>query len=142
MSNVLTDWRVALEALILTTFPTATKQSGDRTGRVVNNDRYSVHISALVADADVNDARPRAVVRYWKAKPKVGANLASAPPDPAPLEQLIVDLAAMFKAKITTLGVSTLAYFHVESITPDYDDEYGVECVLVGWMRNPMETGG
>lgn len=143
MSNVLTDWRAALTTLLQTTFPGLEVVQGDRTGISRDQDRACVFPGPFVPDQrDINDARPRMVIRYWKKYPKIDSSLRDVPPDPGPIEQLILDLAAMFQPKLVTLGVTGLAYFHVDSITPDVNDQYAVEVSLTGWMRNPMETGG
>lgn len=144
MSNVLTDWRVALQTLLSTTFVSSNLEvlAGERSGLARDRDRACVFAGPLVPDADVNDARPKMTIRYWKKYPKVGTlSLDEEPVDPSALEQLMLDLAAMLQPKLTTLGVSTLAYFHVDSITHDMG-EYGVEVQMTGWMRNPAETGG
>lgn len=145
MSNVLTDWRTALVTLLGTTFPSAEVVSGEPpTSDTVQRDKDRVWVwtGPLVADTrDVNDARPRMMIRYLKAQNVLLQNKQE-PPDPAPIEQLMLDLAGMLQPKLTTLGVASLAYFHVDSITPDYRDDYGAEVQLTGWMRNPMETGG
>lgn len=143
MSNVLTDWRTALVTLLGTTFPAAEILSGEREGLSRDKDRACVFVLPLTpVSADVNNANPRMAIRFWKKLPKIDASLRDAPPDPEPIEQLMLDLAGMLQPKLTSLGVSTLAYFHVDSITPDVNDEYGVEVLLTGWMRNPSETGG
>lgn len=147
MSNVLTDFRVALQTLLAATFTTTNLEvlSGEQQGGTPGSrdrDRACVFAAPLVPDGtDVNDARPRMTIRYWKPYPKIGPRLAEVPVDPSELEQLMLDMAAMLQPKLTTLGVSTLSYFHVDSISHDME-EYGVEVQLTGWMRNPMETGG
>lgn len=144
MSNVLTDWRQALQTLLGTTFVADNVEvlAGEQApGLNRDRDRACVFAGPLVPDSDVNDARPRMTIRYWKAFPKVGPKLATVPTDPSPLEQLMLDLAGMLQPKLTTLGVSTLAYFHVDSIRHDME-EYGCEVQMTGWMRSPMETGG
>lgn len=143
MSNVISDWRAALVTLLGTTFPSARVVSGERSGRAVDKDIVCVFAAPLTPVAsDVNNANPKMTIRYWKTHPKISAKLRDVPKDPAPIEQLMLDMAAMLQPKLTSLGVSTLAYFHVDSISPDVEDEYGVEVQLTGWMRNPAETGG
>ena len=143
MSNILTNWRVAIQALLVAQFPTAEVKSeifpGEMDSISRDKDRIRVFAPPLVPDANVNNARPKLTVHYFLELPKISALISQVPRDPAVVEQLMLDLAGMFKAHLTSVG--GMDYYHVDSITPDRD-LYAVECQLTGWTRNPAEPGG
>ena len=144
MTNVLTTWRENIAALVTSTFAAESPRAivGERVAQSVSRDSdlFCVFASPIRPTAgNVNNANLVLTVRYWKKYPKVGATLRDVPRDPEPIEQLMLDMAAMFKPHLTDQGID---YYHVESITPDVADEYGVEAVLTAWTRNPAEHGG
>jgi len=136
-------FRTSIETLLTATFPSAKIVAGERLAATVRRDKdYACVFTGPVkpVPSNVNNANVSLTIRYWKAHPKLGAQLRDVPSDPAPLEALEASLAAMLKPVIaSTAGVD---YFHVESISNDPNDEYGVEVVCTGWGRNPAEAGG
>lgn len=144
MSNLLTDWRAAIQVLLATAFPGADVAAeiypGEFDSLSRDKDRIRVFTNPLVADArDVNDARPGLTVHYFLSKPKISGLTAEVPVDPDDIEQVMMTLAATFKAHLTSVG--GMDYYHVDSITPDRE-LYAVEALLTGWTRNPAEAGG
>lgn len=143
MTNVLTTWRTNIQALLTSTFPSAEVDGEIFPGEMANlsrdHDRIRVFSQPLTADSgNVNNANPKLTVHYFLKLPVVSGLTAEVPRDPAVVEQLMIDLATMFKAHLTGEGVD---YYHVQSISPDRE-LYAVEAVLVGWTRNPAESGG
>lgn len=141
MSNVLTDWREALMAQIRANLQ-AGAFAGDATvaGEIDNGpqDRNlcCVFAPTVATDtANVSFARPVMVVRAWIPNPKT--LIKTVPQDPAPVEQLMIDLAVCLQATQTLpdVGIGGLYYF-LTQIKPDYPD-YGVEATLRGWTGNP-----
>jgi hypothetical protein len=144
LSNLLTDWREAIQALLATAFPTAEVDGEIYPGEFAtisrDKDRIRVFTNPLEPDSrNVNDARPRLTVHYFLSKAKFGPLTAEVPQDPADIEQVMATLAATFKAHLTSVG--GMDYYHVESITPDRE-LYAVEVLLTAWTRNPAEAGG
>lgn len=133
----------SIKTLLESTFPSAEVVIGERTAQTVRRDKdfACVFTGPLKpVGGNVNNANVALTIRYWKQKPKIDAKLQKVPLDPTAIEQLEADLAAMLKPVLAaTAGVD---YFHVESITPDVNDEYAVEVVCAGWGRNPAEAGG
>lgn len=113
---------------------------GEMDSRSIDHDRIRVFAPPITpVGGNVNNANPKLIVRYFIAEPKISGLTKEVPFDPAAIEQVMLNLAAFFKAHLT--GVGGMDYYHVESITPDRD-LYAVECVLTGWTRNPAESGG
>lgn len=138
MSNILTEWRQAVTAQLETNLQSGsfTVLAGERDG--VSRDRKlaCVFAPAMATDSgDVNFARPVLIVRAWVPQPKQPKN--AAPQDPAPVEQLMLDLAVCLQAVQTPTLASALDGFYafVTQIRPDYDD-WGVEATLQGWTGN------
>lgn len=129
--------------LLAATFPLADVDSeiypGEMDSVSRDKDRIRVFTAPLTADANVNNARPKMVIRYFLTDPKISALTGDVPRDPSVVEQLMIDLASMFKSHLNSVG--GMDYYHVESITPDRD-LYAVECLLTAWTRNPAESGG
>jgi hypothetical protein len=84
---------------------------------------------------NVNWARPILLVRAWLPKPRTPRE--TSPPDPEPLEQLMIDLCQTLEP-IQVLEDIDL-YFFVEEVVPDEED-WGVQATLRGWERNPATT--
>jgi len=139
MSNLLTDWRVALKGVLKDTFPSADIYDGERPSKLAR-DRMVICIFAppmVEWERDVNMAQPAMMIRVWCPMPK---NQTQSPRDPAPIEQAMMDLAHALQAVLVTLPGPD--FFKVPRITPDYLDEYGLEAELIGWTRSPMMEGG
>jgi len=136
-------FQTSIQTLLESTFPTAEVKIGERTAQTVRRDKdFACVFTGPIkpVGGNVNNANVALTIRYWKQKPKIDAKLRNTPLDPTPIETLQAALAAMLKPVLaSTAGVD---YFHVESITPDVNDEYGVEVVCTGWGRNPAEAGG
>lgn len=136
MSNILTDFRVALTAHLETNLQ-AGKYKGKILAGVLDGEQKRVvgciFSPPLRPAADVNYVNPTMVVRFWIPKPKMVRKTVPAP-DPEPVEQLMIDLATTLRPVTTTLLDSL--YFLIPDITPDYDD-WGVQATLVGWATNP-----
>lgn len=143
MSNLLTNWREAIQTLLVAAFPAAEVKAEVYPGEMDNlsrdKDRIRVFTGPLAADTNVNNARPKLTVHYFLKQAKISSLTSENPLDPQAIEQTMVDLAAMFEAHLTSVG--GMDYFHVDSITPDRD-LYAVECQLTAWTRNPAESGG
>ena len=138
--NLLTDWRLALKEILHDTFPAARIYNGERPSKL-SRDQMAICVFVPTMtewSPDANMAQPEMTIRIWCAKPR---NQQDSPPDPAPIEQAIMDLAAALQAVLATLGAGP-DFFKVVSIVPDYLDEYGLEANLVGWTRSPMMIGG
>lgn len=84
---------------------------------------------------NVNFARPILLVRAWLPQPKQPKS--ASPPDPEPVEQLMLDLMTTLEP-IQVLDELEL-YFFVTEVVPDYQD-WGVQATLNGWIRNPATT--
>jgi hypothetical protein len=134
--NLLTSWRQALIAHLEKNL-----QAGDWTVLAGRRDEPSrdrklavVFVPTAFAEdgGDVNFARPPMAVRAWIPRSKQPFD--PIPPDPEPLEQLMLDLMTCLEPVQTTL-VANL-YFRVVQVTPDYDN-WGVEARLAGWTLNP-----
>ena len=138
-----TTFQTSIRTLLVSTFPAAEVKIGERAAQTVRRDKdFACVFTGPIkpVGGNVNNANVALTIRFWKKKAKAGPQLRDVPNDPTPIEQLEADLAAMLKPVLaSTAGVD---YFHVESITPDVNDEYGVEVVCTGWGRNPAEAGG
>lgn len=144
MSNVLTDWRLALVAQL-----DANLQGGLFKGQIVSGELDGVqrrhvacvYVPDMVTDGrDVNLSRPVMIVRAWLPDPKTPKR--TAPPDPGPVEQLLVDLAACLKAVqvLPEIGPHGL-WFFITELKPDRAD-FGVQATLRAWTENPFAEGG
>ncbi len=142
-TNLLTDWREGIQDLLATAFPGVDVQGEIWPGELDtisrDQDRIRVVLAPLTPDANVNNTRPKLIVRYWLTDPKISGLTSQVPRDPAAIEQIMIDLAAAFQAQLTSVG--GMDYYHVGSITPDRA-RYAIEVELVGWTRNPAEDGG
>lgn len=137
MSNVLTDWRTAVMAHLDSQLQGGSfaVRAGEHDGG--SRDRKLVHVfvPSQRTDGEVNFARPQMIVRAWIPKPKVPKQ--QEPPDPEPVEQLMLDLAAALRPIIATAVPD--GYFLVDEIEPDYED-WGVQATLTAWIRNPAHV--
>jgi hypothetical protein len=134
ISNVLTDWRRLVMAHLDQNLQGGTFEvvGGERDGP--SKDRKLCHVFAPAVRADggnINFARPLLLVRAWIPKQIPGD---TSPHDPAPIEQLMIDLMETLQP-IQVLEDINLT-FNVPEVVPDYED-WGVQATLSGWMRNP-----
>lgn len=138
--NLLTDWRVAIKAILHETFPAADIFDGERPSKLARDKmRICVFVPALTEwSPDANMAQPEMTIRIWCPFPR---NQTESPRDPQPIEQAMMDLALALQQVLATLGAGP-DFFKVTGITPDYLDEYGLEANLIGWTRSPMMEGG
>ncbi len=135
-TNILSVWRRALMALI-----DEKLQGGDFEVRAGERDGASKDRKLAVVFAqplsewspDVNFVQPVMLVRAWIPKPSMPK--ASSPPDPEPVEQLMLDILELLDESVQTTLVEDF-YFRVQLVEPDYDD-WGVQATLVGFYRNP-----
>lgn len=145
MADVLTGWRQALITALSTQFPTAEVMSGPRTG--VSRDKVRINVFASsdpqghLGDR-VSVATPRMVVRYWPPRseqPPSDTDFTGE--DTTPLEEAKNAVETFLKTKQTSLAVTNLWYFRVESARIDPDpEEWGVEFLLQGFGLNVAET--
>lgn len=138
MANVLTDWRTALETALAAAFPTAEVMGGVRRGVSRDKPRIAVFpdpaAQGHMADRIVVGT-PRMIVRYWPKRSELPAR--ELPPQTDDLEQARYDVETTLRGLQTSLGVTDLWYFLVESSMIDPDpEEWGVEVKLVGYGRN------
>lgn len=134
--NVITNFRQRVMAHI-----DANLQGGDFEVRAGERDgeskdrKLAVVFSPPIAEwpADINFVQPRLFVRAWIPKPRQPKS--SSPPDPEPVEQLMLDMLALFPETVQTTLVPDM-YFRVQSVEPDYED-WGVQAILLGFYRNP-----
>ena len=145
MPDVLTDWRSALVTALTTQFPTAEVKSGPRAG--VSRDKIRINVFAPATPighlADrVSVANPQMLVRYWPSRSEQPPNdTGFTGEDTTALEAAKNAVETFLKTKQTSLGVTNLWYFRVESSRIDPDpEEWGVEFVLQGFGLNVAET--
>lgn len=140
MANILTDWRVAVMARLDTQLQGGVFEvrAGERDGESKDTKLVVVFVPPVRAEGgNVDWARPILLVRAWLPKPKQPRT--GAPPDPAPIEQLMIDLMTTLEPIQELELASGALYFFVTEVTPDYED-WGVQATLTGWMRNPATT--
>jgi len=139
VTNLLTDWRVGVKSTLKIAFPKAEILDGERpSGTSRDKMRICVFASGISQwDRDANMAQPTMTIRLWCPFP---LNQTTVPRNPAPIESAMMTLAAALQGVLVSLDGPD--YFQVQSITPDYLDEYGVEALLVAWTRSPMMIGG
>ncbi len=138
MSNILTDWRRALVALLASDLQGGSFKvvSRRRDGESRDEKIACVFVPRIAQDeGNVNFARPPMVIRAWLPKPRTPKTEEQI--DPEPLEQLAVDLCTLLEPVQTTL-VPNL-YFWVASCDID-DQDWGVQASLVSWTLNPATT--
>lgn len=138
MSNILSDWRQAVMDQL-----DANLQGGLFTGKVVAGSKDGaqtdfaacVFVPTMVSNtADIDFARPVLTIRTWLPLTKLA--LKTTPPDPAPVEQLMVDVASCLQPIQTLELDSGVLTFALVKMVPDYPD-FGVETTLRGWIGNP-----
>jgi hypothetical protein len=138
MSNLLTDWREALEEYLSVELD-AEIVAGPRIGLSRDHDLIGVWWPGQAASArSINFANPRMTVRYWRKRPKT--TLKEVPFDPRPLEQGAIDLLKALEPKRVELLPGKL-YFEIPGIKP-LPDEYALEAELLGWAVNPAAIAG
>lgn len=137
--DLLTEWRVGIKSTLKTAFPDAEVLDGERPSGVSRDKmRICVFASGISQwDQDANMAQPTMTIRLWCPFP---LNQTTVPRNPAPVEQAMMTMAEALQATLVALDGPD--YFQVQSITPDYLDEYGCEALLVAWTRSPMMIGG
>lgn len=139
-SNLITDWRNALVALLKTKFPDAEVISGDRVdGPSRDKQRIAVFWPGTPESAEVNFINPRMTIRLWTPHPKVLQK--PVPADDTPLEQASWDLALALQPVLVTLLNDTEPaykgfYFRCAQIVP-VRDEFAIEAHLLGLWKNP-----
>lgn len=140
MSNLITDWRVALVALLEGAFPEAEVMSGQRAdGPSRDKERIAVFWPVTPESSEVNFINPRMTIRFWAKHEKT--QLKSVPADDGPLEQAAWDLATTLQPVLASLLNETDPaypgfYFRVTQIAP-VRDEFAVEAQLLGLWKNP-----
>ncbi len=136
MSNILSDWRKRLVAHLDVNLQGGDFEvrSGERDGEVKDK-KLAVVFAPPISEwaQDINFVQPLMIVRAWVPKPKQPRS--SSPPDPEPVEQLMLDLLEVFDETLQTTLVPDF-YFRVQRVEPDYDD-WGVQATLLGFYRNP-----
>jgi hypothetical protein len=144
MPNLISDFRTALVADLVTEFPTAEVLQGPRVGRSVDKPRITVfwagsqEQSGLVAVGEAT-----VIVRYWPASPKVADQSPSGVRDPGELEQAAWDLQAFLETKQTAYGATGTWVCRLTDVQPDYDpEEWGVEARIVLQFDNPATHAG
>lgn len=139
MSNILTDWRQALVTHLKANLQDGDFEvrSGERDGESKDRKLAVVFVPTAFAEesGDVNYARPPMVIRAWI--PRSRQPRPTEPPDPEPIEQLMLDLMSCLQPVQTTLV--TGLYFRVTAVIPDYAD-WGVQASLLGWTLNPASV--
>lgn len=137
-TNILSRWRRIVMAQLDEHLQGGefTVVAGERDGEVKDRKLACVFAPAVRAEGgNVNFARPILLVRAWLPKPKQPRQ--TSPPDPEPIEQLMIDL--MTTLEPIQVGDELELYFFVTEVVPDYDD-WGVQATLTGWARNPATT--
>jgi hypothetical protein len=141
MANIITDWRQAVMTRIDTQLQGGAFEvrAGERDGPSRDKKLAVVFAPPVRAEGgNVNFARPILLVRAWLPKPKQPRD--ASPPDPEPIEQLMIDLMTTLEPiQVLDSLASGPLYFHVTEVTPDYED-WGVQATLSGWTRNPATT--
>jgi hypothetical protein len=141
MSNILTDWRLALIAHLETNLQGGIfdVRSGERDEGLGSKDRpLAVVFTPTIKDAaNILFSSPPMLIRAWL--PQSTQPKATAPRDPGPLEQLAVDLMTTLEPVQASLLPGRL-FFHVAEIAFDYVD-WGVQATLSSFTGNPA-TGG
>ena len=139
MSNVLTDFRAAVATYLRTNLKggTFTVLSGERDGPATEK-LACVFVPSIANAANILFASPPLIVRAWIPKPRT-PRAQRVGVDPAPLEQLAVDLMTTLKPVGTTLLPGEL-YFWVSNIDFDYTD-WGVQATLTSYTQNPAVSG-
>jgi hypothetical protein len=134
VSNILTDWRQALMALLDSNLQGGdfTVVAGKRDGLSRERKLACVYVPKIPTDNKIFFARPPMVIRAWVAKPKQPRP--DEPLDPEPVEQLAVDLMALLQPVQSTLLDGIV--FWVADVEIDYDD-WGVQATLTSWTENP-----
>ena len=137
MSNLLTQWRQEVTWQLERELQggSFTVVAGERDGPSRDRKLACVYAPTIRSDTDVNFARPVLIVRAWIPKPKTPRE--TDPPDPEPLEQLMLDVQEALQPiqVLPNVGSGGL-YFFVTQVRPDYED-WGVEVTLTGWTHNP-----
>lgn len=131
MSNLITDWRVAVQAWLVTSFPGADVAGGEQDG--VNRGPKPLivvwHPGWPVLPKDLSLATPTLLIRYFPTRSKQVST--TVPHDPSDLEQAEVDVMVAFKEKRKGGDfVTNLACF-ISSATPNYaPDKWYVQFTL------------
>lgn len=137
MSNVITDWRKAVMAALDANLQggSFTVVAGDLDGPSRDRKLACVFAPPVIIDsANVLFSRPVLIVRAWVPMPKTPKR--QVPPDPEPVEQLMVDLMACLQPlQSLNIGANGLLA-NVTKVAPDYPD-FGVEATLQAWTGNP-----
>jgi hypothetical protein len=131
------EWRLALVEHLRLNLPDRDAKtwkvlSGARDGKSDDRKLAVVFSGGLPVDQNVNYCRPVMIIRAWIPRSKQTRQ--SEPPDPAPLEQLMIDLMATLQPVRVTL-LETVS-FEISNVEPDFAD-WGVQVTLVGWAVNP-----
>lgn len=137
MANIVTDWRNALKAHLVTQYPTAEVENGARSGTSRDKDRIAVFWPGFNEQAGrVQVGETSLVIRYWPKNPKVRD--AGSPLNPAELESAGMLLADFLQTKQTAYSAQGVWFCRLVRCEPDYDpDEWGVEAVVVAQFTNP-----
>lgn len=132
---MISDWRRALKSHLQTAYPEADVLAGRRTGISRDKVRIALFFDGYERQADrAVVANPVFVIRFWPDRSKLPEDT---PEDPTQLEQAAMDLARFLEPLQTTMNVTDLWYFLVDSIRIDEDPaEWGVEVRLRGFAKN------
>jgi hypothetical protein len=135
MSNPISDLRAALVEHLAGSFPEAIVASGMSDEPTRDKDRIYVFWANSPTAPNVNYARPQMRIRYFKALPKIGAQLKNVPRDDGPLEQAYWDLASALMPVRASL-LPGILYFELANVSP-VRDEFAVEAILLVHVQNP-----
>lgn len=141
MSNILTDWRVALVAHLQTDLQGGIfdVRSGERDeGLGVSDEPLAVVFTPKIRNAsNILFASPPMVIRAWLPKSKLP--ITELPRDPGPLEQLAVDLMTCLEPVQASLLPGRLSFW-VQEVDFDYVD-VGIQATLTSYIVNPATAG-
>ncbi len=145
MSNVVTDWRKAVVAQLDASLQDGefTVLSAKRDGPSPDRKLCCVYKDRTTPRANANPGAfmaPVLIVRAWLPKPaqprpRGHRQPGTAQPDPAPLEQLEMDLWSTLDPirALPAIGI----YFEIAETEIDFDD-WGVQATLTAWVRRPL----
>jgi hypothetical protein len=143
VTNVITDWRVAVIEYLAGEFAEADVFGGRQLRAGANRnakDQIGVHWPGWPQlSRDIALATPKLVIRYW---PKISKQPGtSTPRDPAPLEQAAVDLMVAMAAKRRPGDFTANVACHVADCIPNDDPEvWMVEATVEAFAMNLAVT--
>lgn len=146
MSNILTDWRLALQAYLEANLPLPENGKAwdiragehDQVEPVRDRNLLVVFVPSFAPSPDLLFASPPMTIRAWIPKSKQPKPVV--PPDPAPLEQLAIDFTTTLQPVRASLLIGRLV-FQIAEIQID-QESWGVQVVLSSFTPNPADNGG